>query len=82
MSQKAGEITWKLQSSKLLDKLPGRASRSEPASEQSCQRAKTTEKPIRYPSLYQIDTRVWLTAFAQTLGRPETLNDIPDAELD
>jgi glycosidase len=36
----------------------------------------------RYPSLYQINTRVWLTALARTLGRPATLDDIPDAELD
>jgi len=36
----------------------------------------------RYPSLYQINTRVWLTALAQSLGRPATLDDIPDAELD
>jgi len=36
----------------------------------------------RYPSLYQINTRVWLTALARTLGRPATLDDIPDVELD
>ena len=36
----------------------------------------------RYPSLYQINTRVWLTALSQTLGRPATLDDVPDAELD
>jgi Alpha amylase, catalytic domain len=36
----------------------------------------------RYPSLYQINTRVWLTALSCTLGRPATLDDIPDAELD
>jgi hypothetical protein len=36
----------------------------------------------RYPSLYQINTRVWLTDLAQTLGRPATLDDIPDAELE
>src|SRR5271166_3601053 len=36
----------------------------------------------RYPSLYQINTRVWLTELSRTLGRPATLNDIPDAELD
>src|SRR5512138_541690 len=35
-----------------------------------------------YPSLYQINTRVWLTELAQQLGRPATLDDIPDAELD
>ncbi|MBI3862431.1 MAG: alpha-amylase [Planctomycetia bacterium] len=35
-----------------------------------------------YPSLYQINTRVWLTEFSRKLGRPATLDDIPDAELD
>ncbi len=34
------------------------------------------------PSLYQINTRVWLTELSQALGRPATLDDIPDAELD
>ena len=38
--------------------------------------------PVRYPSLYQINTRVWLTALSCTLGRRATLDDIPDAELD
>ena len=36
----------------------------------------------RYPSLYQINIRVWLTELSQTLGRRATLDDIPDAELD
>jgi len=36
----------------------------------------------RYPSLYQINTRVWLTELSRTLGRPATLDDIPDSELD
>ena len=35
-----------------------------------------------YPALYQINTRVWLTELSQTLGRPATLDDIPDAHLD
>ena len=35
-----------------------------------------------YPSLYQINTRVWLTELSQQLGRPAVLDDIPDAELD
>jgi len=34
------------------------------------------------PSLYQINTRVWLTELSKSLGRPATLDDIPDAELD
>lgn len=36
----------------------------------------------RYPSLYQINTRVWLTELSRTLGRRATLDDVPDAELD
>jgi glycosidase len=36
----------------------------------------------RYPALYQVNTRVWLTELSQQLGRPATLDDIPDAELD
>jgi hypothetical protein len=36
----------------------------------------------RYPSLYQVNSRVWLTELSRTLGRPATLEDIPDAELD
>jgi hypothetical protein len=36
----------------------------------------------RYPSLYQINTRVWLTELSRALGRQATLDDIPDAELD
>lgn len=36
----------------------------------------------RYPSLFQINTRVWLTELSQRLGRTATLDDIPDAELD
>lgn len=36
----------------------------------------------RYPSLYQINTRVWLTELAESLKRPATLDDLPDAEFD
>jgi glycosidase len=36
----------------------------------------------RYPSLYQINTRVWLTELSRRLGRSATLDDIPDVELD
>jgi hypothetical protein len=35
-----------------------------------------------YPSLYQINTRVRLTDLSDSLSRPATLDDIPDAELD
>lgn len=37
---------------------------------------------VRYPSLYQINTRVWLTELSRDLGRPANLDDIPNAELD
>ncbi|MBX7104905.1 MAG: hypothetical protein K1X57_12540, partial [Gemmataceae bacterium] len=36
----------------------------------------------RNPTLYQINTRVWLTALSKGLGRRATLDDIPDTELD
>ncbi len=36
----------------------------------------------RYASLYQINTRVWMTELALALGRASDLDDIPDAELD
>jgi hypothetical protein len=36
----------------------------------------------RYPALYQVNTRVWLTELSQALGRPATLDDVPDAALD
>lgn len=37
---------------------------------------------LRYPSLFQINTRVWLTELSRGLGRRATLDDIPDVELD
>jgi glycosidase len=36
----------------------------------------------RYPSLYQINTRVWLTELSRKLGWAATLDDVPDADLD
>ena len=36
----------------------------------------------RYPALFQINTRVWLTGLSRDLGRPATLDDIPDGDLD
>ncbi len=36
----------------------------------------------RYPSLFQINTRAWLREMARKPGRPATLDDIPDAELE
>ena len=35
-----------------------------------------------YPSLFQINTRVWLTELGRALHRPVTLDDVPDAALD
>jgi glycosidase len=37
---------------------------------------------VRYPVLYQINTRVWLTGLSSAPGRRATLDDIPDPELD
>jgi len=39
-------------------------------------------QPPVYPSLYQINTRVWMTELSRELGHPATLDDIPDADLD
>ncbi len=36
----------------------------------------------RYPALYQINTRVWLTELSKALGHRATLDDVPDVELD
>jgi glycosidase len=48
--------------------------------------AKNVDRPLPalplYPSLYQINTRVWLTELSRNLGRRVTLDDIPDSELD
>ncbi|HET9589459.1 MAG TPA: alpha-amylase family glycosyl hydrolase [Anaerolineales bacterium] len=37
---------------------------------------------VVHPSLYQVNTRVWLTELSRQLARAATLDDIPDAELD
>jgi hypothetical protein len=36
----------------------------------------------RYPSLFQVNTRVWLTELGAHLGRRATLDDVPDSEID
>ena len=36
----------------------------------------------RYPSLFEINTRVWLRRLSREAGRPMTLSDIDDATLD
>ncbi len=38
--------------------------------------------PVKYPSLYEVNTRVWLTDLSLQLGRKATLDDIPDDALD
>lgn len=38
--------------------------------------------PPRYPSLFQVNTRVRLAELSQRIGRPATFDDIPDAEID
>ena len=35
-----------------------------------------------HPSLYQINTRMWLQELGVALGRPATLEDVPDASID
>ncbi|HWE36313.1 MAG TPA: alpha-amylase family glycosyl hydrolase [Isosphaeraceae bacterium] len=35
-----------------------------------------------HPSLYQVNARLWLGDVARGLGRPATLDDVPDADLD
>ncbi len=35
-----------------------------------------------YPSLYQVNTRVWLNKISRQIGRSATLDDISDVELD
>jgi hypothetical protein len=36
----------------------------------------------RNPVLYQVNTRVWVGELSAGLGRPATLDDVPDADLD
>ena len=40
------------------------------------------EGRVRHPSLYEINTRVWLCRLSQEAGRPITLADVDDATLD
>lgn len=37
---------------------------------------------VRYPSLYEINTRVWLNRLSRQAGKPVTLADVDDATLD
>src|SRR6478735_257068 len=43
---------------------------------------KIKAKQPTYPSLYQVNTRVWLTDLSKDIGRQATLDDIPDSLLD
>jgi glycosidase len=36
----------------------------------------------RYPSLYQVNTRAWLTDLGRRLGRAVTLDDVPEESID
>jgi Alpha amylase, catalytic domain len=45
-------------------------------------REKTMAGDVRYPSLYQINTRVWLRRLSRQQGKTVTLKDVPDDELD
>ena len=36
----------------------------------------------RYPSLFQVNTRVYLSQLGADLGRPATLDDVPDQQMD
>jgi hypothetical protein len=40
------------------------------------------KEPPRYPSLYEINTRVWLNRLSREAGKPVTLADVDDATLD
>jgi glycosidase len=40
------------------------------------------DRAVRYPSLYPVNTRVFLTELARRQGCPVTLDDIPDSDLD
>jgi glycosidase len=41
-----------------------------------------TKRHHQYPSLYQINTRVWLNKLSRSLGRKATLDDVTDREMD
>jgi len=49
---------------------------------QSASDQDTPQPAPPYPALYQINTRVLLTSLSKELGRPATLDDVPDSLLD
>jgi hypothetical protein len=58
------------------------APESKPRTAHSHPIAETPQTVRRYPSLYQINTRVFLSALSRELERPAKLEDIPDSDLD
>ena len=48
----------------------------------SAAEVRSTSIPGRNPSLYQVNTRTWLAALSEQLGRKATLDDVPDTDLD
>ncbi len=50
--------------------------------EHGCTSIVNKRGPALYPSLYQINTRVLMQELSSALGRPATLDDIPDKDLD
>src|SRR5277367_6093358 len=53
-----------------------------PGAERGGHRGGASMKGRGYPTLYQFNTRVHLTELSTSLGRPATLDDIADGELD
>lgn len=43
---------------------------------------KKPKAQLLFPSLYQVNTRVWLTQLSKKLGKSSTLDDIPNSDLD
>src|SRR5512132_2589271 len=59
-----------------------RSSRSTPDRGNAGWGTTTMTGKVRYPSLYQINTRVWLRRLSRQQGKPMTLKEVPDEELD
>jgi hypothetical protein len=59
------------------------ASGAEPAPLPAPRRAAAqVPRPGHNPLLYQVNTRTWLDELSRDLGRPATLDDVPDSDLD
>ena len=37
---------------------------------------------VQFPLIYHLDVRVWLNQRSKELGRPITLSEVPDAEIE